>query len=185
MTFYNFYNRSKFHNLWPGLCECSDLKDLLIVFQTECRGARCLIVYICQIKSTCSVSSPGPLTMPLTFSLTPTVFQVAGCSNSQSWSPGDAGCVQWLTLLPPNLWQAQGPLYPCDTLLPKLNPLLYFLVCDVIALGTTTPRRTPILFSFPAIKHYVWAHFSIGSQNVFSGFEVNTGIHQRRSPQRM
>lgn len=151
----------------------------------EWRGARCLIVYICQIKSTCSVSSQGLPTMPLTFSLTPTVFQVTECSNSQSWSPGDAGCVSWLTLLSPNLWQAQGPLYPCDTLLPKLNPPFFFLVCDVIALAIATPHRTPILFSFPAIKYYVWAGFSSISQNAFGAFEVNTGIHQRCSPQRM
>lgn len=31
------------------------------------------------------------LTMPLTLSSTPTVFQVTGCSNGQSWSPEDAG----------------------------------------------------------------------------------------------
>lgn len=120
----------------------------------------CRVVYICQLKSTCSVSSQGLLTMPLTFSLTPTVFQVAECSNSQSCSLGDVGCVPWLTLPSPNLWQAQGPLHPCDTLLPKLNPLLFFLVCDVITLGTGAARRTPILFSFLAIKYYVRADFS-------------------------
>jgi len=97
--------------------------------------------------------------MSLAFSLTPTVIQFTECSNRQSWSPGDAGCVPWLTLLSPNLWQAQGPLCPCDTLLSKLNPLLFFLVCDVITLGTATSHRTPILFSFPAIKYYVWDDF--------------------------
>lgn len=61
----------------------------------------------------------------------------------------------WLTLHSPNLWQAQGPHSPCDTLLPKLNPPLFSLVRDVIALAIATPHRTPILFSFPAIKHYV------------------------------
>lgn len=142
--------------LWPeGLADCFP--------KQSAEEHVCRIVYICQLKSTCSVSSQGLLTMPLTFSLTPTVFQVAERSNSQSWSPGDAGYVPWLTLPSPNLWQAQGPLHPCDTLLPKLNPLLFFLVCDVITLGTGTARRTPILFSFPAIKYYVRADFSSSS----------------------
>lgn len=154
-------------------------------FPEQCRGGWCLIVYICRGKSTCSLSSPGLLTMSLTFSLTPTVFQFAECSNSQSWGLGDAGGEPWLTLLSPNLWQAQGPPCPCDTLLPKLNPLLLFLVCDVITLGTTTSHRTPTLFSFPAIKYYVWANFSSRLQNALGGFEVNTGIHQRCSPLRM
>lgn len=68
-------------------------------------------------------------------------------------APQTPGCEPWLTLLSPNLWQARGPLQPCDTLLPKLDPLLYFLACDIIALASRTPLRTPILFSFPAIKH--------------------------------
>lgn len=46
----------------------------------------------------------------------------------------------------------------------------FFLVCDVIALGSATPHRTPILFSFPAIKYYVWADFSSSSQNAFAAF---------------
>lgn len=52
--------------------------------------------------------------------------------------------------------------------------------CDAIALSTTP--HTPMLFSFLAIKYYVWADFSSSFQNAFASFEVNKGIHQRCSP---
>lgn len=102
----------------------------------------------------------------------PAVFQVTGpTKRPQSSKPPHhllKRCSEWgwwLTLRSPTLWQAQGPQHPppappppCDTLLPKLNPPPLFSRpwCNRTSPPPLT-RRTPILFSFPAIKHYAAA----------------------------
>ena len=157
----------KFERLWPGVCECSDLKDLLMVFQSESRGGRCLYSLYLSNKEHLFTVLTGPPNNAI--DLFPDTDCISGHRMLKQPKLEAQRCGLCAMINAPlsqslTSTRATPPVWYTPSQI-ESSPLFFFLVCDVIALGRATPR-----LSFPAIKRYVWADFSSGSQNTFGGF---------------
>lgn len=135
------------------------------------------------IKSTCSVSSDPPNNVVDLFSDTDCI-SVPRMLKQPKLQPRFGLCAMINTPLSQSLTSTRATLpvrYTSSQI--ESSPPFSRLGCN--RTWDPTSHRTPILFSFPAIKYYVRADFGDGLQNAFSAFEVNTGINQRCSPLRI